>query len=163
MTPKDMMAAWNETAKRCGLPTVRLLTEGRRRHADARLRQIREELGEDPETTIRQALEKVCQSSFLRGEIKNASHPNWRLGFDEFITPRIFIRIIEGRYDDRSSAPLPSDPDYSVRSKIESFLKTGRWPYGTPSPRDPSNTLPRHILAQYREQFLAKGWELPAW
>lgn len=49
-----------------------------------------------------------------------------------------------------------SDPHYAERSKLEHYLKTGRW-LGRGDPM----SLPIALLKDYREQFAAKGVKLP--
>lgn len=156
MDAQGVMHLWNSTAKQHGLPIVRALTDQRRRSVEARLRKWHPE-------AIAEALGHVAHSRFLRGECPNEKHPGWRLAFDDFISERIFVRILEGRYDDDRPQEKAStiDPHYALKSHMEHFLRTGRWLGGgdPPTRRWPADR-PRSVLEAYRERFRAIGKEL---
>lgn len=87
----DVEAAWN-TLKEFGIKPIRSISPGKIRHKmlTARIREYGVE-------TILEAVEKIKDSSFLQGSSKKG----WMIDFDWFIRPNNFIKVLEGKYDDK--------------------------------------------------------------
>lgn len=85
------LAIWNEMAKRIGLPVALKMTDDRRRQLRRRLKEHGGIEG------WRFACEKVRDSPYLRGE----NDKGWRADIDFLVSPRKFLRVIEGFYDDK--------------------------------------------------------------
>lgn len=101
--------AWNEMAQRSGLSPIRALSEKRRAALKARLA----EHGLDGWGEM---LRKIEPSSFLNG----GGATGWVVSFDFAIKPTEFLKIIEGKYDDRppsagASAGRPGRVDEQTR------------------------------------------------
>lgn len=91
----ETVGLWNEMAARVGLALVANVTEARRKHLRARLRDCGGIEG------IRAALAKLEASSFLNGSApRNGRHESWMPDFDFFVSERGFTRLLEGAYDD---------------------------------------------------------------
>lgn len=88
LKPEHVVAAWNETATRFGLPTVRKLTEQRRRALNARIRQ--HSIDEWTE-----AIAAIERNPWLHGQ----NDRGWRADFDFLLQPKSFTKLIEGGYD----------------------------------------------------------------
>lgn len=91
----EAVRAWNELAARCDLASVQKLTDARRRKLAARLRDCGGLAG------WRAALGKVEASRFLRGE----NDRGWRADFDFMLQESSFVKLMEGKYDDRNPQP----------------------------------------------------------
>lgn len=89
---EGVMEAYNMICT--SLPKARSLTEQRIRHVNARL----EEYSPDDMRTV---FDKAQASRFLSGKVKE-----WRADFDWLINANNFVKVLEGRYDDRD--PLQS-------------------------------------------------------
>lgn len=89
---EGVMEAYNMICT--SLPKARSLTEQRIRHVNARL----EEHSADD---MRAVFDKAQASRFLTGKVKD-----WRADFDWLINANNFVKVLEGRYDDRD--PLQS-------------------------------------------------------
>jgi DNA-binding MarR family transcriptional regulator len=83
--------AWNDLADDLSLPRVQRMSETRRRRLAQRLRECG---GLDGWAA---ALAKIRGSPFCRGEIGK-----WRADFDFVLQESSFIKLMEGKYDDRS-------------------------------------------------------------
>ena len=86
---RRIIEAWNAL----GLQQVTKLTPGSRRGCMLRAR-VREYGTE----AVLQAIEKIRQSAFLRGQ--NAK--GWVITFEWFVRPNNFPKVLEGNYDDTS-------------------------------------------------------------
>ena len=90
VTPEMIVGAWNELAKRTGLPTIRSLTKQRKQQIAARLREY-------PNIDDwADALAAIERSPFLLG-LEGRS--GWRASFDFLLQPSSFAKLIEGTYD----------------------------------------------------------------
>lgn len=86
--PQDVVDLYNGICR--SLPKVAKITDERRRHINARLK-------EHPPEDFRRAFEKAEASDFLSGRAKD-----WQATFDWIIgSPDHFQRILEGVYDDK--------------------------------------------------------------
>ena len=54
--------------------------------------------------TVLEAIEKIRQSPFLRGQ----NGKNWVITFEWFVRPNNFSKVLEGNFDDRSKASKPA-------------------------------------------------------
>src|SRR5690606_20572983 len=86
----EALEAYHATAGRCGLPSVRVLTESRKRKLAATVRQ-------HGLPVWLEALAKVEASSFCTGD----NDRGWRADLDFLLQPSSFAAILEGRYDNR--------------------------------------------------------------
>lgn len=88
VSESDVLEAWNDLAKDCGLPTVKKLNATRKRQLKARLK-------ENTLDEWKQAFAAIERSPFLKGENKTG----WRASFDFLLQPSSFTKLIEGQYD----------------------------------------------------------------
>ena len=86
---------WNQSAERQDWPLVQVLNAKRKSAIVARLRECGGIAG------WRSALVHAEQSDFLcgRNTVRNGDHANWRFNLDSFIRPSMFVKILEGNYD----------------------------------------------------------------
>lgn len=98
--------AWNDLADDLSLPKVQRMTETRRRKLAQRLR----ECGGLDGWTV--ALAKIRGSPLCRGDIGR-----WRADFDFVLQESSFVKLMEGKYDDRS--PGRHEANGSVNSRAE--------------------------------------------
>jgi len=80
---------FNETAARMGIPKVQKLSETRRKHLRARLREVGGLEGWVA------ALEKLEAIPAMRGENDRC----WKADFDFLVTESRFVKLMEGKYD----------------------------------------------------------------
>lgn len=88
LTADEIVDAWNQRMVPQGFPAVKRLTEARRKHLKARLR----------ENTIdewQQAMGALERSEFCRGNGPNG----WIANFDFLLQPKSFTKLLEGAYD----------------------------------------------------------------
>lgn len=83
--------AWNSLSD-CGIKPVFRIAKGTKRHAMLMCR-IRE-YGIDE---VIKAIGEIRKSSFLQGNSKKG----WVIDFDWFVRPNNFIKVLEGKYDDK--------------------------------------------------------------
>ena len=84
----SMSSAWNDIP---GLTPIRGISGKRKELLSARIREFGEE-------GILQAIEKIKESSFLRGQ----NDRGWTITFDWFIKPSNFQKVLEGTYSDQA-------------------------------------------------------------
>ena len=86
----EIFREWNNQSV---FPKCLVLSEPRRRSLEARLR--------EPffVQNWREAMAKIRKSSFCRGK----NDRGWRADFDWFVKPGSVVKIMEGKYDDRTS------------------------------------------------------------
>jgi hypothetical protein len=90
---------YNALAKEMRWPKAQRLTPERRRRIRARLRSC------GGMTGWLAAMEKARASPFLRGEIgRGSEHSHWVPDLDFFLQEKSFTRLMEGKYDERSSS-----------------------------------------------------------
>ena len=63
-----------------------------------RYRSLTARISEYGEDKVVEAIHKVSESSFLKGE----NNKGWQITFDWFVKPNNFIKVLEGNYDDRA-------------------------------------------------------------
>lgn len=90
--------AWNNLARKHGLPTIAKLNAARTQKLDARLRQ------HGLEGWLR-ALDLVAASPFLLGQRNGPKNPNWRCTFDFLTGDTNFLKVLENAYGDRAQPP----------------------------------------------------------
>lgn len=88
LTPQEVVEEWNILAAECGLPTVRKLTEERKRRLKVRLRQY-----PDIEDWQR-AFAHIRASPFLRGE----NQRGWKASFKFLLQAESFTNLTEETY-----------------------------------------------------------------
>lgn len=98
-TAGEAVRRWNAMAGRVGLPLVQKITKARRSKLMARLRDCGGLTGWEA------ALSKVEASSFLRGERSGRDHEGFRADIDFLLQESSFVKLMEGRYDDRPGSP----------------------------------------------------------
>lgn len=91
-SPDEFMAAWNTVQ---GVVSCREMTEERRKKLAVRLR--------TPgwERDWPQALVKIDKSEFCKG----SGRDGWKADIDWFLQPTVLTKVLEGKYDNRRSAP----------------------------------------------------------
>lgn len=97
---------WNEHTAGEHVNKIKKLTDTRRKHLKSLINQY-------GETEIYHAFDKVADSHFLSGK-----SGKWHATFDWTIKPANFIKIIEGNFDDRDSAP-----DDSMISGLAAYME----------------------------------------
>lgn len=88
---QDAFDRYNETAETAGLPRAQVLNATRRAALKARLRECGGIGG------WAAALEKLAASRHCTG----SNDRGWRADLDFLLQPKSFVRLMEGRYDDR--------------------------------------------------------------
>ena len=108
--------AWNDLADDLSLPKVQRMTETRKRKLAQRLRDCG---GLDGWNA---ALAKIRGSPLCRGEIGK-----WRADFDFVLQESSFVKLMEGKYDDRSpgrhAADQPASASGNNREKNREYLR----------------------------------------
>lgn len=106
------VADYNHIANQNRWPRVEKLTPPRRRALLARLSE------NEGLTGFRAMLARAGRSDFLTGKIpRGAGHENWMPNFDWFVTPKNFLKIMEGSYDNRSGGKTTSFGQQSSSAK----------------------------------------------
>ena len=102
----DAVQAYNAVASELNWPQVRHLTPMRKARLDQRLRECG---GIDG---WRDAMARARASPFLRGETRRGQgHENWTPDFDFLLQQGSFTRLMEGKYDERSTGQNPTGFD----------------------------------------------------
>ena len=105
--PQDVVDLYNGICS--SLPKVEKITDERRRHINARLK-------EHPPEDFRRAFEKAEASDFLSGRAKD-----WQATFDWIVgSPNHFQRILEGVYDDKPKTDAVSTAGRLADALIQS-------------------------------------------
>ncbi|MDE5885914.1 MAG: hypothetical protein K2H29_12670 [Oscillospiraceae bacterium] len=107
----EILKLYNEICK--SLPKARRLTENRRNAIRTRLHD-----GYSVDD-IRQAFELAETSPFLRGEVNKAFHAD----FDWILSGDHLLKILENKYEDRSTQNQYTNPTVSVEGHNEEFLR----------------------------------------
>lgn len=108
---REVSQIWNGMAATAGLPVCSKMSGKRLRACQARLRS-------DGFEAIRQAIEHVPKSAFLRGDTGN-----WRGATIDFILkPDSVTSILEGKYDDRKPASNPPANDEPANPYVRATL-----------------------------------------
>lgn len=81
---------WNEVCAPAGMPKCLKLT-------DRRSKQIGARIAEHGEKSWREACQRLARSAFCRGENDNG----WAATIDFLSTPDGFVKVMEGKYDNR--------------------------------------------------------------
>jgi hypothetical protein len=102
-----VVAHWNEI---CGevLPKVKTLTETRKAHIVARLK-------EHPVKEWPAIFSRVVRSEFLTG----AGNRGWSANFDWVMNPTNLVKILEGTYDDRTNTQKPKTGMDALKAIME--------------------------------------------
>lgn len=102
---------WNSL----GLGQIVKLTASSKRGGNLRAR-----VNEYGVEAVARAIEKVRDSDFLKGQNKDG----WTITFDWFVKPNNFIKVLEGNYDNRTSAQQGPKPVASA-DRIAAMLRRG--------------------------------------
>jgi hypothetical protein len=104
---EDLMEAWNEITHP-PIARCRQLTEKRKRHCQARLKEC-------PIDEWRVVFARIQASSFCRGEAGGA----WVASFDWVIgSPDVLVKVLEGKYDDRKRTVQVLKPAVGMASTV---------------------------------------------
>lgn len=110
--------AYNAVAEESGWPIAQRSTEKRRRAITRRLRDCG---GIDGWRT---AMAKARASPFLRGEKgRGKDHTGWAPDLDFFLQESSFTKLMEGKYDDRSSNQEPTGFDAITAGAMASAFR----------------------------------------
>lgn len=106
--PVDLLRVWNSS--RAGLPEAKGLSDGRKRHAKARLAEV-------PDLARwGRAIQRLARSSFATG----TNDRGWRADLDFLLQPDALTKIEEGKYDNRGpEAPLTEKQKWEKRVDAE--------------------------------------------
>lgn len=111
-TPKELMDLWNKLADD-RLPRCRALTDTRRKHAQARLRQF-------PKLQDwKDFLNALNHNPWALGEVPNAAYPGWKADFDYFIKPASIVRFFEKGMAQGATRPAQEKPRDDYRSELD--------------------------------------------
>ena len=135
--------AWNDLARRLGLPVAKVLDEGRRRS-------IRKRLAEGGLEAWTQALRAIAASRHCRG----GNDRKWRADLDFVCQPKSWRRLLEGFYgedaDDTHDPTAGWAPD-QWRRALAMSRDTGRWDTELgPPPGQPGCRIPPDVLRELR-------------
>lgn len=108
----EAVAAYNRVAEQCGLPVAKKITTARRSKLRARLQDCGGLSG------WVEALRKVAASSHCTG----GNNRGWRADLDFLLQEQSFVRLMEGRYDDRS----PKGRNGSFEAQMAELLQQAR-------------------------------------
>lgn len=109
-TPEEFLEAWNGNAEKNGFRTARSLGKSRIKALNARRSDRHWREG------WREALEKMHESAFLRGEAPG-SRSGWKADVDFFLRAESVNKILEGKYDDGKSSRVK--PGFKGATKEE--------------------------------------------
>lgn len=87
---------WNLTVQGTIIPAIRNIEGPRRNQLNARLKQY-------GKSAIFEAIKKVSESDFLKG---NISDKGWHATFDWLVGPKNFAKVLEGNYDNQRQGGL---------------------------------------------------------
>jgi len=88
VTPKEIIDAWNQIAKRAGLSEIKVLNSKRMSSLKARIKEC-------PDVdTWSMAFQNIEKSKFLCGD----NDRGWKANFDFILQPSSFTKLIEGAY-----------------------------------------------------------------
>ena len=107
----EFVREWNSFAKQNDLAQVQKLTDTRKRHLKARLK----DCGNLQDTI--HILHQTATSAFLMGQNKRG----WKMDFDFFVTESRFTKIAEGAYDRAASQPQQSSTNYMAELAAQDF------------------------------------------
>lgn len=99
--PMALQALWNSEAHE-DLPRWEELTDDRRKHARARLK----ERAMDGPKGWREVVRRISASAFCRG----TNDRGWKADADFLLRPGTAAKVLEGKYDDRPAAPPKGAP-----------------------------------------------------
>ncbi len=101
-TTKDtLFQVWNETAKKNGLPTIKVITKERRSKIATRVKDL-----DDFSNMFIEACSKIENSQYLRGS------RGWQISFDWLLENNgNVVKVVEGNYDDNKPTVKKSNLD----------------------------------------------------
>lgn len=98
---EEVTDRWNRIAVFTGLPSVRLITDKRRRSIGARI-------AEHGLSAVLEAIDMIPQCGFLW---KADNRTGWQMTFDWFLRPNNFVKVLEGTYLDKNH-PVGKDTSF---------------------------------------------------
>lgn len=141
--------AWNDVARRCGLPVAKSLDKARRRAIEARLAEAGIE-------GWAEAIGGVEQSAFCRGQRPGSDGRTMRADLGFVCQAKSFPRLREGFYgtDAKVAAPpvaAPTAPDDRWRRACRRYQASQYWNTTDdgPKPGKPGCLCPAAILAEF--------------
>lgn len=93
--PLDLVSLWN-SKRHQNMPAVNLKTF---KSGTVRWRSAVARMGDQPLDYWADVLERMCKSSFCRGESQGGGR-TWVANFDFFVKPESHLKVLEGKYDD---------------------------------------------------------------
>jgi hypothetical protein len=106
--PPKFQEAWNEPAKRHGLPTINSIT-------GKRLRSLKQRIADHGEQAVFDAIAAVFKSPHWLG--KN----DWLGNFDSMLRPDNFVRLTEGAYGPKGEPSTKLTPE-ETRRNLEKMI-----------------------------------------
>lgn len=140
LTASKIVDLWNSICGKSGLPKVEKLTESRRKKIKIRLTEFGS-TDREREETLRDVLNAIVASNFLRGE--NKTH--WTATFDWLVTnSENWTKVLEGNYSNsRGQKPVRTGQPVPTLGVGEFVDETGRRTYGTGRITIPQDAPPR--------------------
>lgn len=119
--PTALMDAWNHGTG-LPIPKCRELSDKRRKHAIARLR-------ERPLEEWVQVIARINASQFCRGQ----NDRGWAATFDWLLQPDTAVKVLEGKYDNRLALTTKAARTMAAGARLDAFLDAGGEldPFGT--------------------------------
>lgn len=88
---EEILRLWNGLAEELSLDKIRSISQKRNTHLKNRLK----------EGDFKEVIDNIKNSTFLRGE----NDRNWKVTFDWLLKPENFLKILEGKYADKTKKP----------------------------------------------------------
>lgn len=110
-TKDTLFHVWNETAKKNGIPTIKLITKERQAKINTRVKDL-----DDFSNMFIEACSKIENSQYLRGS------RGWVISFDWLIeNSNNVVKVLEGNYDDNKPNSKPSNLELGEKKYSEEF------------------------------------------
>ena len=112
--PSHLFSLWNEMSARSNgvFKQLRAMSAARAVKCSARLKEL-------PTEDWNKIMDKLLESSFLRGEVKDRDGRSWQASFDWLINNNENpLKVLEGNYDDKRNGASPVAGKYDHLSKV---------------------------------------------
>ena len=110
--------AWN-SLKDQGIGTIKSIGRSGKRYT-----QLHARIKEYGKEQLLEAIENIRNSDFLCGR---SGRDAWRITFDWFIYPTNFIKVLEGKYNNKGERKSTSKKQTSDQDDFEQMMKSNGW------------------------------------